>query len=113
MLQSEGWQPIREIWQLAAAGRLGEARALIAHIEPLVVTWRKIYAALFGRPFGREEHPVAGIKAWEDLTGMVGGPVRPPAAPFPDADRVWLERHLAQHQAKGLLKRPAGAAATS
>jgi 4-hydroxy-tetrahydrodipicolinate synthase len=113
MLQSEGWQPLREMWQLAAAGRLEEARAISAQLEPLVMTWRKIYSALFGRPFGREEHPVAGIKAWEDLIGMAGGGVRPPAAPFPDADREWLMRDLAQHQASGLLKRPAGAASTS
>jgi hypothetical protein len=76
-----------------------------ARIKPLVMTWRKIYAALFGRPFGREEHPVAGIKAWIDLTGMVGGPVRPPAAPFPDSDHEWLTRELAEHEAAGLMSR--------
>jgi 4-hydroxy-tetrahydrodipicolinate synthase len=105
MLQGEGWQPLREMWQAAAAGRFEEARAICGRIEPLVMTWRRIYAALFGRPFGREEHPVAGIKAWADLTGMVGGSVRPPAAPFPPTEREWLERELAQHQAGGLLKR--------
>ena len=113
MLQSASWQPLREMWQLANDGQYAEARAISARIEPLVMTWRKIYAALFGRPFGREEHPVAGIKAWEDLTGMIGGQVRPPLARFSAADREWLARELATHQASGLLARRAGAAAAS
>jgi 4-hydroxy-tetrahydrodipicolinate synthase len=113
MLQSAKWQPLREMWQAAAAGDYAGARALSERIKPLVMTWRKIYAALFGRPFGREEHPVAGIKAWIDLTGMVGGAVRPPAAPFAESDREWLSRELAEHEASGLLSRGPAAVASA
>lgn len=106
MLQTKDWQPIQAVYDLSAAARYDQAWEICRKLEPLYATWRKVYATLFGREFGREEHPAGGIKAWQDLIGMAGGPVRPLTSPFSAEDREWLVRDLSAHVASGLLKLP-------
>src|SRR5690606_26053488 len=75
MLQTPEWTKVREMFDLSVSGEYGKARQIYDEdIAPLAAAWARIYEPLHGRPFGREEHPCAGIKAWEDEIGMVGGP---------------------------------------
>ncbi|HMG44239.1 MAG TPA: dihydrodipicolinate synthase family protein [Acidimicrobiales bacterium] len=104
MLQTPGWTPVREMYDLSVQGRLDEARRIYERdLAPLVSSWLRIYAPLFDRPFGREEHPCAGIKAWQDEIGMVGGPARPLTLEFSDEDRTWLRAEIASHVGQGRL----------
>jgi len=105
LLQTKSWQPINEMYQLTSSGKMKEAQAVCDKIKPLTQTRLEVYAKTFhGRTPGREEHPDAGVKYYEDLIGMAGGPVRRPTTPFPPEARDWLEHELEGHIASGLLK---------
>jgi 4-hydroxy-tetrahydrodipicolinate synthase len=104
LVQTLEWQPARESYELTMRGDYEAAKALVAGIQPLLDSWIKLYSPFFGRPFGREEHPAAGIKFWEDAIGMRGGPVRPLSEPFSGEDQAWVLRALGEHAASGLLR---------
>jgi 4-hydroxy-tetrahydrodipicolinate synthase len=106
LVQTEQWQPAREIYEMTMRGDFAGAKAMVARIQPLLESWTKLYSPFFGRPFGREEHPAAGIKFWEDAIGMKGGPVRPLTKPFSAEDQAWVVRELGEHSASGLLRLP-------
>jgi 4-hydroxy-tetrahydrodipicolinate synthase len=106
LVQTREWQPVRELFDLTMAGDFAAARAIVQKIDPLIKSWFKLYQPLFGRPFGREEHPDAGIKYWQDIIGMRGGPVRPPTAPFAAKDKEWVDSELAEHRRNGILRLP-------
>jgi 4-hydroxy-tetrahydrodipicolinate synthase len=107
MVQTPQWQPNLEIFELSARGEYAQARKLVERITPLLDSWSKVYQPFHGRPFGREEHPAAGIKFWLDSIGMKGGAVRPPTQPLSEEERAWMVHDLREHQASGLLKLPA------
>jgi 4-hydroxy-tetrahydrodipicolinate synthase len=106
LVQTLEWQPAREIHELTMRGDFDGARERADRIQPLLDSWIKLYSPFFGRSFGHEEHPAAGIKFWEDVIGMRGGSVRPLAKPFPAEDREWVVRDLNEHVAAGRFKLP-------
>jgi dihydrodipicolinate synthase/N-acetylneuraminate lyase len=55
--------------------------------------------------WNRGRMPLSEMKAWQELIGMNGGPVRPPVLPMDDTARAELAADLA---ATGILDRAAG-----
>jgi 4-hydroxy-tetrahydrodipicolinate synthase len=104
MMQTTQWQPIREVMALCSEGRYREATLLSETIGPLKKSWQRVYATYFDRELGREQHPVAGIKRWVELIGMVGGDVRPPTSPAAPGEFDWMRDELDEHRRAGLLR---------
>jgi 4-hydroxy-tetrahydrodipicolinate synthase len=103
MMQTEQWQPIREVIDLCSQHRYDEATELSRRISPLKASWQRVYKSYFERPMGHEEHPVAGIKAWIGYLGMHGGPVREPISPPEPGEFDWIAGELEGHRRSGLL----------
>ena len=83
LLQSAVDRRMHDYTQAAFAGRVDEARAISASLEP-------VRAALRGtRP---AEKPHAHQKYWQELLGQVGGRVRPPLLELTDAEKAATRR---------------------
>ncbi len=92
LMQSPHCQPIQEYWELARAGRAGEASRKYYELQPLREIWGTMYKVLRDRKAAT--HPLPQIKYWMDLIGMAGGPVRPPQAPLTDVQRADLKARI-------------------
>jgi 4-hydroxy-tetrahydrodipicolinate synthase len=92
LMQSPAYQPVQEYVDLFTAGREAEAWALFHELRPLRVIWQSMYASLWDK--SAAVHPIAMNKAWMDLMGMHGGPVRPPGADISAAERRDLEARI-------------------
>lgn len=97
ILQAPGYTPVKDYTAMAMRGEVDEAARLAYSIEDS----RKVMDKWFNRPWAtRRVMPLAYLKAWCDLMGMVGGEVRPPLEQVTPAERAELEQDVA---AVGLL----------
>ena len=79
LMQTANDRRMHDYTEAAFAGRIEEARAISASLEP-------VRAALKGtRP---AEKPHAHQKYWQELLGQVGGTVRPPLLELTDAEKA-------------------------
>ena len=78
LLQTRVDQRINDYTRLAFAGEVAQARQVRDSLEPARQAFRD------SRPAGK---PQAHSKAWQELLGQVGGPVRRPLLPLTDAER--------------------------
>jgi 4-hydroxy-tetrahydrodipicolinate synthase len=92
LMQSPAHQPIQEYVDLFLAGRPAEAWAKFHELQPMRSIWQSMYATLWDK--SAAVHPIALNKAWMDLMGMHGGPVRPPGYEISAAERRDLEERI-------------------
>lgn len=93
LYQAPGWRPMRDYTELALAGDFSPAAQIAATLAPV----RQVAAKwLHGPAAPGHANPVPYIKAWAGLTGMSGGPVRPPLAQVTPAELAELESDLRQ-----------------
>ncbi len=95
--QTASWQPMREYTELGLSGQFEAAATVRARLDAL----RPVYAKWITRTWReRRVVPIAYLKAWTELLGMAGGPVRPPLLPIGSAEREEMRQDL---MAAGLL----------
>ncbi|HXF67238.1 MAG TPA: dihydrodipicolinate synthase family protein [Burkholderiales bacterium] len=106
LFQTPSWLPMREYTELGLAGRFEEAEKIAQRLEPL----RQVYDKWMRGPWVRSRLvPIAYLKAWCELLGMAGGPVRPGLPQISDQERRELRADL---ERTGILARvPAAKAA--
>ena len=92
MYQVAGSLPIRDYTDLVIAGELKAAAELSASLTPL----RMANAKWILEPWRLGQMPISTMKAWMELIGMEGGPVRPPVVAISDKDRDELRADLEQ-----------------
>jgi len=99
LMQVPGYTPMRDYSELAYAGDFAAAQSLRDAIAPL----REAHERWIREPW-LQHHliPIAQIKAWCDMIGMVGGAVRPPLLPLTAAETAAMRADLAR---VGLLER--------
>src|SRR5205823_14975242 len=85
LYQVPGWQPMREYTRLALAGETAKAAEVAATLDPV-----RAVAAKWLQGHERRIDTIASIKAWAGLTGMSGGPVRPPLVSLTAAEQAAL-----------------------
>jgi len=90
LFQTRASQPIVAYGKAFGRGDLAEARRLRATLDPL----RGVYRRWILRPLGRGLAPNAALKAWCELLGLAGGPVRPPLKPLGRTKRFALEADI-------------------
>lgn len=95
LYQTPGWQPMRDYTAFALSGDFAGAAQVAATLDPVRAVAAKW---LHGR--ARRFDTIASIKAWAGLTGMSGGPVRPPLLQLTPAE---LDELRADLDAVGLL----------
>ncbi len=102
LLQTAGDHRLREYTELALAGRYDEAAAISSQLDPA----RAVQDWWLSRRW-REDRviPIAYLKAWTELLGLAGGPVRLPLRQVTAEERAALRADL---ERVGLLQ---GAAA--
>ena len=84
--------------ELGLAGRFAEAEPIYRSIQPL----RELHDKwLRARWLNEKIIPIAYIKAWSEMLGLAGGPVRPPLLQATTAERQALRTELEQ---TGLLR---------
>jgi 4-hydroxy-tetrahydrodipicolinate synthase len=104
LLQTPGYLPIHQYTALGRGGEYAKAQAISAALDPARAVYDKWLTAKWQQ---ERTMPNAYIKAWCELLGMAGGPVRAPLMPITDAERAELRADL---ERVGLLQRvPAGA----
>ena len=102
LMQVPGYTPVRDYAELALAGKFKEAAAIRDGIQPLRVVNEK----WMREPWLKHKIiPIHYLKAWSELLGMAGGPVRAPLPKVTDAERAALRAELDQC---GLLARLPG-----
>ncbi len=99
LMQTPSWRPIRDYTELALQGRFEEAETIAKTLQPL----RDIaFKSLRSRWVNEKLIPIAYIKAWSELLGMAGGPVRTPLPQITDKERQTLKAEL---EKTGILSR--------
>jgi 4-hydroxy-tetrahydrodipicolinate synthase len=91
LYQTAAHQPIREYTELLDRQRTAEALAIHHRLWPV----REIYKRWIGGPW--ERHGIVNIqvvKAWLELQGLAGGPVRPPLVQVTESEREQLRQEL-------------------
>lgn len=101
LYQVPGWLPLKDYTDAAMAGDINRATKIAASLQPL----RDLHAKWIMGYWKAGRMPLSEMKAWQELIGMNGGPVRPPVIPMTDAARAELAADLA---ATGILDRAAG-----
>lgn len=99
LFQTAGWLPMREYTELGLAGKFDEAEKIAKPMQPLREVSAKWLRANWVQ---RKLIPIAFIKAWCELMGMAGGPVRPGLPQITDKERQELRFDL---ERTGLLAR--------
>jgi 4-hydroxy-tetrahydrodipicolinate synthase len=74
-LQTPDWQPVRQYVELAYEGRYEDAFRIWAALGPLRELWSSMHTVLWS---ANAEHPIVWAKAWMEVMGMTGGPIRAP-----------------------------------
>jgi 4-hydroxy-tetrahydrodipicolinate synthase len=92
MLQTPDKLHIKEYTELALAGDEEKATELYAKLYPV----RRVSEKWFLHPLIRGEMPMASLKYWTELLGMVGGRVRPPLNEISETQKAELEKDLRQ-----------------
>ena len=92
LLQKPGQTPMKDYTALVLQGQVDEAAEISRSLEPA----RKVFDKWLRDPWPtRRVMPIAYLKAWSDLLGMVGGPVRPPLQQITPAELEDLRHDLA------------------
>lgn len=91
LMQSGTTRPVRDYTELALAGRFAEAERISAPLDPLRGV---LHHWTIGRAHKTKVIPIAEIKAWSELLGMAGGPVRTPLLQLSAAERATLRDEL-------------------
>jgi 4-hydroxy-tetrahydrodipicolinate synthase len=100
LMQSPHYQPIREYFDLARAGKTVEAARKYYDLQPLRDIWTGIYQVLWDKKAAA--HPLPTIKYWMDLIGMSAGPVRPPMVNVTEEQKAAFRERL---QATGWMEK--------
>ncbi len=96
LYQVPGYLPIRDYTQAALAGDIKKATEISASLKPL----RDLHAKWINGYWKSGRMPLGEMKAWQEILGMHGGPVRPPVLPITAKAKAEMESDLA---ATGLL----------
>ena len=97
--QTPSWLPMREYTELGLQGRFAEAEKIAKQMQPL----REIQSKWLRSKWVNDKTiPIAYIKAWCELMGMAGGPVRPGLPQITERERQALRSEIEQ---TGLLAR--------
>jgi 4-hydroxy-tetrahydrodipicolinate synthase len=99
LFQTSGWLPMREYTELGLAGKFDEAERIAKPMQPLREVSAKWLRANWVQ---RKLIPISYIKAWCELMGMAGGPVRPGLPQITEKERQELRSDL---ERTGLLAR--------
>jgi 4-hydroxy-tetrahydrodipicolinate synthase len=99
LYQTASWTPFRDYAELGLAGRFEEAEKVAKQLEPLREVHRKWLRSHWPE---RRVIPIAYIKAWSELMGMAGGPVRPGLPQITEKERLDMRRDI---ERTGLLAR--------
>jgi 4-hydroxy-tetrahydrodipicolinate synthase len=105
LYQRAGYLPVRDYTAFAEAGDIAAAARLSASLTPL----RKVNAKWILEPWRLGRMPIAAMKAWMEMIGLDGGPVRPPVVPISGAERAELRADLEQAGLVGRTFAPAAA----
>jgi 4-hydroxy-tetrahydrodipicolinate synthase len=90
-LQKPGYTPIKDYTALVLTGKIIEAAVIAESLAPA----RKLFEKWLREPWlARRVMPIAYLKAWCDLLGMTGGPVRSPLLQVTSAEREALRVDL-------------------
>ncbi len=99
LCQTADWLPMREYTELGLQGRFDEAAKIAQQMQPL----RPIYSKYMRSKWVDDKTiPIAYIKAWCELMGMAGGPVRPGLPQITEKERQEMRVEL---EGAGLLNR--------
>ncbi len=91
LLQKPGYTPLKDYTALAMNGQIEEAATINQSLEPA----RAIFNKWLRDPWPtRRLMPIAYLKTWSELLGMVGGPVRSPLLQTTPAEREELRQDL-------------------
>jgi len=104
LIQTAGWQPMREYAELGLQGRFEDAAKISATLEPVRAVQRKW---LHDRWHHDGIIPIAAIKAWSELNGLAGGAVRTPLQALSEHDRAALRNDLERVGMLGAWRRSA------
>lgn len=99
LAQTPTWLPMREYTELGLQGRFDEAATAAERLEPLyklTSKWMRLSWA------NKKLLPIAYVKAWSELMGMAGGPVRPGLPQITEKERKELRIDV---DGTGLLSR--------
>jgi len=90
-LQKPGHTPLKDYTALVLAGQVEEAAKISENLDPA----RKLFEKWLREPWSaRRVMPIAYLKAWCDLLGLVGGPVRSPLLQVTASEREALREDL-------------------
>ena len=91
LLQKPGYTPIKDYYALVLDGRVEEAAAVASRLDPA----RAVFDKWMRDPWPqRRVMPIAYLKAWSELLGMAGGPVRLPLLQITPQEREELREDL-------------------
>jgi len=91
LIQKPGWTPIKDYTALVLDNRIEEASVIAQSLDPV----RQVFDKWMRDPWPtRRLMPIAYLKSWSDMMGMVGGSVRPPLLPITDAEHEELRQDL-------------------
>lgn len=99
LAQTPTWLPMREYTELGLQGRFDEAARVAERLQPLykiTSKWMRLSWA------NKKLLPIAYVKAWSELMGMAGGPVRPGLPQITEKERKELRVDV---DGTGLLSR--------
>ncbi len=99
LFQTPSWLPMREYTELGLQGRFEEAAVISTKMQPLREVQNRW---LRSRWVNEKLLPIAYIKAWSEMMGMAGGPVRPGLPQITEKERQGLRAELEQ---TGILAR--------
>jgi 4-hydroxy-tetrahydrodipicolinate synthase len=102
ILQTAAWKPMHQYTELALQDRFAEAEKVSRDLDPV----REVHEKWMRDPWVKHRViAIAQLKAWSEMLGLAGGPVRPPLLPLAETQREALRADLDRC---GLLaKRPA------
>ncbi|MEE9257738.1 MAG: dihydrodipicolinate synthase family protein [bacterium] len=90
MYQVPGSLPVKEYTDLVLAGDVKRAAEVSASLTPL----RMVNAKWIMEPWRKGRMSMGAMKAWMEMIGMAGGPVRLPVLPITDEERDALRADL-------------------
>lgn len=105
LYQVPGYTPVNDYTRAALAGDMNKATEICRSLNPLREVLAK-WIPGYGRAGGRT--PAAELKYWQELIGMVGGPVRPPCTEMTEEEKKEMRADL---EATGLPQKAREAAA--
>jgi 4-hydroxy-tetrahydrodipicolinate synthase len=91
LFQTRTWLPMREYTELGLQGKFDEAEKIAKPMQPLrdlAFKWMR------SKWVNEKLIPISYIKAWCELVGMAGGPVRPGLPQITDKERRELKADL-------------------